>query len=188
MGLIQVVTQATHDDRILDKFFTNRPDLFNQREVVVSLIQIKRRAVLINYEGELCSNTIASISTIDFYDIRKPYIDLLNSALLSYNWRHLTIDNNLDCMYKAFINVIEWHINKYIPKIHITVSTKLPTFITPLSKQLLRKRNKLMRRVLSIKAGEIAEKTRRSIAKKRRSLLADVDNRSTNQLWATVTP
>ena len=50
--------------------------------------------------------------------------------------------------------------------------TKILTFVTLLTKQLLRKRNKLMRRWLYTEADEIAAKTGRLIAKKRRSLLS----------------
>ena len=75
MGFIQIVTQATHGVRILDKFFTNRQNLFDQCSAVVSLIPTKHRAVLVNFENELSSNPVAR-STIDFYDIRKSYIDL----------------------------------------------------------------------------------------------------------------
>ena len=45
-------------------------------------------------------------------------------------------------MHKALINVIEWHINKYIPKRHVAVSTKVQTF-TPLTQQSYRKRNNI---------------------------------------------
>ena len=45
-----------------------------------------------------------------------------------------------------------------MPYKHVTVSTKIPTFITPLMKHLLRKHNKLMCRGLYTKADEITVK------------------------------
>ena len=57
-------------------------------------------------------------------------------------------------MYKAeaFINDVDYHINKYIPKRYATVYTKVLIFMTSLTKQLLRKHNKLMTRGLFNKA------------------------------------
>ena len=77
------------------------------------------------------------------------------------------------------INVAEWHINKYIAKRHVTVYQFL---ITPLTKQLLCKRNKLMHRGLYTKADEITVTIGQLINEKRYSLLSKFNNRSTKQL------
>ena len=82
---------------------------------------------------------------IKFYDVRQPNTDNLNQALCTYNWSHLTIDRDIGSVCNAFRIVIEWHINMFVPHKQVTLSSNTPSFVTPLIKSLLRKRNKLMR-------------------------------------------
>ena len=46
-GLTQVVDQVTHCKSLLDKCFTNRPDLLNSVTIMSSLINTKHKAVLL---------------------------------------------------------------------------------------------------------------------------------------------
>ena len=137
LEIIQVVKQPTHADHILDKFFTNRIDSFDRCRVVASLIPTKHKAILINYDSEPTVKANMEKRVIKFYVVRQPHIDNLNQALCTYNWTHLTIDRDIDSVYNAFI--------LFAPQKRVTLSSNTASFVTPLIKLLLRKRNKLMR-------------------------------------------
>ena len=85
LGMMQIIKQPTDVDRILDKFFTNRPDLFDRCRVVASLIPIKHKAILINCDREPTVKANMEKRVIKFYDVRQPHIDILNQALCTYN-------------------------------------------------------------------------------------------------------
>ena len=68
-GMIQIVKQSTHADYILDKFFTNRPDLFDNCRVVTSLIPIKHKAILINCDSEPTVKAKMEKRVIKFFDV-----------------------------------------------------------------------------------------------------------------------
>ena len=143
--MIQIVKQPTHADRILDKFFTNRPDIFDHCRVVASLIPTKHKAILINCDREPTVKANTEKRVIKFYYVHQPHIDNINQALCTYNWSHVTIDHDIDSVYNAFKIVIEWHINLFVPLKQVTLSSNTPSFVTPLIKSLLHKHNKLMR-------------------------------------------
>ena len=62
-GSAQIVNKPTHGNHILDKFFTNRPDV-SQFDVVTSLIKTKHEALLTlkntleKREGRSCVNIL----------------------------------------------------------------------------------------------------------------------------------
>ena len=114
--MIQIVKQPTHADRILDQFFTSRPDLFDRCRVVASLNPTKHKAILISCGSEPAVKAKMEKRVIKFYDVRQPHIDNPNQAYIcTYNWSHLTIDRDIDSVYNAFKIVIEWHINLFVP-------------------------------------------------------------------------
>ena len=47
LDLVQQVGQPTHDGRILDEIFTNRPDVFDRCTIVRSLVPTKHMTVVI---------------------------------------------------------------------------------------------------------------------------------------------
>jgi hypothetical protein len=75
-----------------------------------------------------------------------------------------------------------------MPVGQITINDSCPTFITPLIKSLLHKRNKLMRKHQLNKANDLHVKIGKLILEHRSSLLSRVDYRSSKELWAPVKP
>ena len=56
-GLDQIVNVPTHNNNILDKFITNRPDMFVV-QVMQSLVKTKHKALIVNSKAE-CVQDVA---------------------------------------------------------------------------------------------------------------------------------
>ena len=136
-GMIQLVQEATHGKNVLDKFITNRPDLFDVK-VTVSSIKTKHEAVTANLYN-LVEPAAQGRKSVKFSDIRQPHIQSLRDTLSRYNWGAvLKAENNMDVKYNLFHEIITKLIEMCIPTRTITMRKTEPWFITPLIKSLLR--------------------------------------------------
>ncbi len=95
------------------------------------------------------------------FDLREPYIQALRTGLANYNWNALLHEQHVQSLYDDLIKVLVWFINSYIPVKYVCMSQKCPKFITPLIQNLLRRRNRLMRKGKVEQAGEISVKVGR---------------------------
>lgn len=187
-GLTQMVSSATRAANMLDLFLTNRPDTVTV-QVVQSCIKTDHMALLVNLDSHSIlappSKDVAKI-TATVYDIRPQFMSELVLALENYNWSHVLADSDINSVYTAFLEIAKWHIKEYIPVHHITVRPYTPSYITPLIKLLLRKRNKLMRAWKITEANELTSKIGKLISEYRTSVLSNVTPTSSKQLWKVV--
>ena len=73
-GLLQIVKKPTHGNRILDKFFTNRPDI-SYWEVLFSRIKTKHKAVYVEQHfGSARKCEANDRQKSSFYDLRQHHI------------------------------------------------------------------------------------------------------------------
>ena len=127
-GLIQLVSTATHGNNILDKVFTNRPDLYNAC-VLKSLIKTKHAAVLISNEpAKLC---YTKRKTAELWDLRQHNIDRLRFAICSFDWHCVLNCDNVCDMYDRFLDVITMLMRTCIPVRKVTLGIKEPSFHYP---------------------------------------------------------
>jgi len=89
-------------------------------------------------------------------------------------------------VYKDFVKVISWHVNKYILVKMVKFKHKMAKFISPLIKTLLVKRNRLMRKGKIEQAKAIAEKIGCLMSPRRSELLRNTSAQDTRDLWAAV--
>ena len=129
-----------------------------------------------------------SRKVVKFFDVRKQHVICLNKAIVEYNWNGILLDNDVNSSYTNLNDTLHWFIDQYIPVRQVTINEGCPTFITPLIKSLLRKRNKLMRKNQLDKANILSTKIGKLISEHRSSILSQVDYRSSKELWATVKP
>jgi len=73
-------------------------------------------------------------------------INALAQALNTLDWSCITNLSDVDLAYDKFLTITIHLINSNIPLRTVTISENTPTYITPLVKSLLRKRNKQLRR------------------------------------------
>jgi gmma-aminobutyric acid receptor subunit gamma/cGMP-dependent protein kinase 2 len=143
-------------------------------------------ALLVNLDSHSTHTAVAPKCTATVYDSRPQFISQLVLALESYNWSHVLAENNINLAYQAFLNVARWYINTYIPVHQITVRPRTPSYLTPLTRLLLRRRNKLMRSGKIPEANELTAKIGKLIDDHRTSVLSNVTPSSTKQLWKLV--
>ena len=184
-GLVQLVDTPTHDGNILDKFFTNRPDIYNNWFPMKSTVKTKHLAVLV-YNGVDQVHRNANRRKSLFYDTRSHNIDKLRRAIALFDWSILLECFNIQILYTRFLAVCKYLISASIPVKTITMWTRDPEYITPLVKGLLRKRYKLRRRGRVAEADVLAQKINQLIANVRSKRLSQLNNVSTKVLWKNV--
>ena len=100
----------------------------------------------------------------DFFHIREHNVICLSNALERYNWNGILLDNDVSSAYTNLTNVLHWFISQFVPVKQVTITDNCPSFVTPLIKSLLRKRNKLMRKNKLEKAVALGEKIGKMIS------------------------
>lgn len=81
---------------------------------------------------------------------------------------------------------LKWHIENYVPYKKVTVGPRAPSFVTPLVKILLRKRNKLMKKGKNDEAESITSKIGSLISSQLKQTFSKVDAGNTKSLWSAV--
>jgi len=180
-GLTQLVCTATHGNKVLDKIFTNRPDLFTA-VVCKSLVKTKHSAVIVGPDrcftmntGRSCNRTVVSI-----YDHRTHHIDRLRCAIGFFNWFVVTLEYDITVMYSRFLLELLNLVKVCIPVNRVRLGPRDPPFITPLTKFLLRKRNRLYHKRRVEQANELAIKINSLIVAERSKTLANLENATPN--------
>jgi len=185
-GLTQLVYIATHGSNILDKCFTNRPDIYNV-DVLNSLLKTKHKALYVHSPIESLTASANSRTKVTVYDLRAHNIDRLRFAIANYNWSSLYLHTgDISDLYDCFHDIIQYIINHSVPSKTVSLSPRDPSFITPTVKMLLRKRNKLRRKGLVEKANELAQRINVLIMQSYSNKLAKLEKCTAKELWAAV--
>ena len=191
-GLTQVVTDCTRGSSVLDMFLTNRPDTVNVT-VAKTAVKTDHRALLVNVAAISSSvhdgisfSSQTSKRRVSFYDIREQNIVSLFKAVSECDWSSVFKETDIDIAYQSFLDKVKCYIDQCIPCHFVTVSNSTPPYVTPLVKCLLRKRNKLMRKGLKMKADTLTAKIGKLIKDFRSNCLLNVDSSSSSKLWKIV--
>lgn len=190
-GLTQLVGNCTRGKHTLDKIFTSRPDLIFSNKVIDSLIKSDHKAVVINSTFGPDNNNPPVCTTrprrkVSFYDLRKQYVDALALQCGEYDWSCVLEASDVDCAYERFLSATDNLITANIPIQTVTVPHSTPTYVTPLIKSLLRKKNKLIRRGKTTVADTISAKIGKLISDTRANQLSNVNHKDIKKLWSSV--
>ena len=185
-GLVQLVSGPTHNQNLIDKVFTNRPDMFIT-SCFKSVVKTKHMAILIAPPGvsNICRSNRFSVT---LHDLRTHNIDRIRNALGVFDWSSVTSLYNIDDAYELFLSIVRYFIDQCIPHRQVRLSPKDPPYFTPFFKSLLRKRNRFRRAGRLAEAAELADKINRLIAKIQGQSLARLTEATPKQLWAAVKP
>jgi hypothetical protein len=184
-GLVWIPTAPTHGPNTLDVFLTNRPDLFTAC-VHKSLTKTKHLSVILGQENTASSTNL--IVKKEQHDYRVKNLDKLRFELASHNWDHIQCNDDTRNAYEGFIATVTNLIADSIPCKVISLRHKDPEFITPLIRQLLRKRCKLRMQGRVAEANLLADTINNQITKQRSRNLSNSNARNTKQLWEAVKP
>jgi hypothetical protein len=186
-GLVQLVTTPTHDNNILDRFFTNRPDIYTNCSTFRSTLKTKHLAVIV-YSGVERRTTSPSRRKVLLSDIRAHNIDKLRYVLASNDWSALLNCTDIRLLYTRFLAICKYFIHCSIPTRTVTLRHRDPDYVTPYVKYLLRKRYTLRRKGRSEEANLLAQKINDTISNIRSKRLSNLQNAPSKILWKSVAP
>jgi hypothetical protein len=180
--LDQIVDRPTHCNHILDKFFTNRPDIYHA-DVFASIIKTKHQAVYVTQT--LCSKQTVKSGCKKFllYDLRKHHINALRYYLGVYDWSHILLNEDIQTVYDQFLNILRFYVRLCIPVRTVRAGRRDPDYISPYVKLLLAKRNRLRKRGHSAAADKLAYAINQIIATNMRNRLRKVTNAPIKEMW-----
>jgi hypothetical protein len=185
-GLTQIVSQPTHGNKILDKFFTSRPDI-SEVEVFASLIKTKHRAVFVK-QTLLCKSKfrMCERKKVKVYDRRPHHLDVLRHCLGIHDWSETLACEDVQIVYNEFLDVVKFYIDHCVPMKTVRMGRSDPEFITPFIKNMLNKRNKLRKQGKYDLADNLANKINGAIANIVRNQLSKLVDSPVHEMWEAV--
>ena len=120
------------------------------------------------------------------YDKRAHNIDRLRHAFGVYNWISVMNHDCIQDIYSNFLDVVKLQVTNCVPSKVVAIGHKDPSFITPMVKSLLVKRNRLRRRGRIEDANALALKINEIIAHNRSNRFDKLANADTKELWEAV--
>jgi hypothetical protein len=187
-GMSQLVTRPTHGNNIIDKYFTSRPDLF-QVDVFKSLIKTKHLVVHVSLATVVNNNNVLNKCKgrkSVLYDLRSQNIDSLRYALGVHDWSLELSCSDIQPVYDNFVRVVLSLVKQCIPVKNVRLGRRDPDYITPLIKNLLNQRNKLIRLGKKEASDELARKINVMIADAVRHRLDALADSGVRELWHAV--
>ena len=100
-------------------------------------------------EPSVVSNRRVAVKVFDHHDHN---IDRLRRVISLFDWSVVTCVTEISAMYARFLEVLTLLVNTSVPVSVVRPGPRDPLFITPVIKQLLRKRNYLRRRARYLEA------------------------------------
>ena len=183
-GLTQVVKQPTHGGNILDKVFTNRPDCFSV-SVSKSLLKTKHLFVLVTGNSP-CPHTKPKRVKAKLLDLRAHNIDYLRYMVGTHDWSECLACTDIQRVYDIFLTEVHKLIDECVPVKYVTVGPRDPSYVTPLVKSMLVRRNRLRKKGRIEEANRLAEKINISIQDNRSKHYSKLAQASPKELWAAV--
>ena len=112
-----------------------------------------------------------------------------NAAFISYlsscYWNDVIECDDVQSGFDLFYAIVHELLDHYYPQSSITVGERDPSFVTPLIKKLLRKRNKLMRSSNIEKAEAITQRVSQCVISRCQSACSNLQ-RGSKQMWDKV--
>ena len=125
---------------------------------------------------------------VKVFDHRSHHIDRLRQSIALFDWSDVTSATDITDMYNRFLAALSQLVHDNIPVNTVKLGVHDPAFVTPLIKELLRKRNKLRHKGKLSQANELAEKINSLIVLERSRTMTRLADAKPKQLWAAVKP
>ena len=148
-GLTQLVKTPTRNDSILDVFLTNTPNIFGKVCTSKSVTKSDHFSVFIFPR----TRNPPVRSAVEFIDARNHCKSLMLQKLQATDWSPVLAEDNINIAIDKFYCIVHEHFKNSFPSIRVRMSSKDPSFMSPLLKHLLSKRNKLLRKGMVQEAG-----------------------------------
>ena len=153
-GLSQLVKTPTRNDSILDVFLTNTPYIFGRVCTSKSVAKSDHSGVFIF--PRVRNPPVRS--TVEFIDARDHRKSLMLQKLQATDWSPVLAENDINIAIDKFYCTVHEKFKNSFPSIRVKMSSKDPSFMSPLLKHLLSKRNKLLKKGMVQEAGSLQPK------------------------------
>ena len=150
-GLSQLVKTPTRNDSILDVFLTNTPNIFGRVCTSKSVTKSDHSSVFIF--SRVRNPPVRS--TVEFIDARNHRKSSMLQKLQATDWSPVLAENDINIAIEKFYCIVHEEFKNSFPAIRVRMSSKDPSFMSPLLKHLLCKRNKLLRKGMVQEAGSL---------------------------------
>ena len=160
-GLTQIVHQPTRGANLLDRVFVSNPQLYSTVRVVSSVVKSDHKAVVATSGG-----AAAPISKTSRQHTFRPRTPSQNANLLQHlatidlrsrpDPEELSRTPDPQAVYDSFYAFALALLEEFYPERTITVTSRDPSYITPVIKARLRRKNRLMRARRVDEAGALA--------------------------------
>ena len=163
-GLISLVNQPTRGANILDRLYVSVNLDFNIK-ILKSSVKSDHKAILISDQYDTVANICKCNKTV-MYRQRTPRNNAnFLAGVVDADFGDVFNSTELEVSCDKFYLILNSLLDDYFPLKQITISNNDPPFVTPEIKQLLRKKNSLMRANKIEQASAISEKVGRLIAR-----------------------
>ena len=189
-GLTQIVHQPTRGANLLDRVFVSNPQLYSTVRVVSSVVKSDHKAVVATSGG-----AAAPISKTSRQHTFRPRTPSQNANLLQHlatidlrsrpDPEELSRTPDPQAVYDSFYAFALALLEEFYPERTITVTSRDPSYITPVIKARLRRKNRLMRAGRVDEAGALARQIGRDITRQSKRQLEKIGS-NTNELWKAV--
>ena len=179
-----IVTQPTRGGKTLDRIYVNDIQYSNIK-VIQSAVKSDHKAI-IAYSGEI-KTSIAKTRRKCTYRKRSPtqhahFIESVHDLELVAD-----PDSAVQCEFDRFYEIMSVIIDTYYPERSVTITSSDPPYVTPAVKQMLRRKNKLMRAGQIEKAAALSAKIGAAIIRYNSTELSRVDvTTDARGMWAKV--
>ena len=184
-GLHQTVRQPTRGPNVLDRIFVSEP-ASNTVRVVTSTVRSDHKAV-VAYTGEC--RAASKTKTVKTF---RPVTPARHASFLRYAEQSDIFDTNAACTdiqiaTDTFYVIALQLLDHFYPQRTITVSSRDPSYVTPVIKAKQRRKNRLMRAGRVEEASAIAQSIGRAIAQRSKLQLSRINRKtSSKDMWTAV--
>ena len=184
LGLHCISTAPTHAGHYLDRIYCS--DFLDYKCYTVnSVVQTKHKAII----ASNCDDKLTCCSSLKRKLQYRSHTPTQNAAFISYlsscYWNDVIECDDVQSGFDLFYAIAHELLDQYYPQSSITVGERDPSFVTPLIKKLLRKRNKLMRSGKIEKAEAITQRVSQCVISRCQSACSNLQ-RGSKQMWDKV--
>jgi len=188
LGYENLVLAATHKGHKLDRLYVTQPIYSNVKVVKTSIAGTEHSAIVARVDNSFIED-INKQHTQHSYRQRAPaqcaaYLNSLSQIDWSIIYSTPSVDRAFDYFYQVMHSMLQQH----FPYRKCTLSSRDPPFITPTIKNMLRRKNRLMRSGRLEQASSLALKIGQAITKTSTRVLRSLDkkNVTSRDLWKGV--
>jgi hypothetical protein len=175
LGLINAVSEPTHQGHMLDRIYSSEP-MYLTSKVVQSAVPTAHKAIVARGDNSFIKDVNKTSTSVSFRKRTPARAASLLSELSHVDWSDFYCLSGTQPLFDYFYDLIVALLDKHYPVTSATVTTRDPPFVTPAIKVMLRRKNRLMRGGRLAEANVLAVRIGAAITKYNSAELSDLMN------------